>query len=259
MRIVSLVPSLTKTLFDLGLGDQIVGCTHYCVEPFKETSGIVKVGGTKNPDLECIKSLAPTHILGNTEENRRVDLDELKGIFPLLETFPKDILVVSQMLKDIANFLDISDPLSRNAYEMAQKIDEKIVSLRQINWVTKSESYLYLIWNDPVMCAGRDTYIASLLSQVGYNNCMESEQRYPVVELKEIDTLQPKYLFLSTEPFPFKKRHAATLAHRLKHQPRIVKIDGRLFSWHGSKSLEALNFLESIATNGQWWVERLLV
>jgi iron complex transport system substrate-binding protein len=253
MRIISLVPSLTKTLFDLGVGDRIVGCTSYCVDPKKNTRKIPKIGGTKDPQIPLIKDLQPTHILVNSEENRVSDIFELKAIAPTLETFPREISAVPDMLREISLFLGFQGIKQLKTNDIATRIEAKISWLGTTK-STQQNRYLYLIWREPLMCAGPDTYISSLFNLIGYVNCANrADSRYPAVEISEIDQYDPHFIFLSSEPYPFRKRNAVEISKKIKNRPHFVKVDGKLFSWHGTTSLEALDYLEHIVASPDWW------
>jgi len=257
MRIVSLVPSLTKTLFDLGLGDSVVGCTSFCVDPPKETKKIRKIGGTKNPNINAIKELRPTHILVNSEENRLEDVNHLRQMASVLETFPKDIVMVPTMLRNLAVFLGDDFGFSKNCQKVAIQIDDLVAKLQEQKQ-PESNDYLYFIWRNPLMCAGHETYIESLFRLIGFRNAVKRGIRYPEITWEEIDQLRPRFIFLSSEPFPFRKRHAQEILHKINYRPFIVKVDGRMFSWHGSLSLGALRHLDSGMSGAQWWEESLM-
>ncbi|RZA13014.1 MAG: hypothetical protein EOP10_30450 [Proteobacteria bacterium] len=239
-RIISLVPSLSETVVRQGLRSELVGCTQFCVEPADLHRTAKVVGGTKDFDLDLIRSLAPTHILANQEENPKELVEILQKEFPLLLTFPKGPYEVPSMLYDMENFLRTSQIFS----PLAQELENAFQSLQTLR---TPKRFLYFIWREPYMLAGRDTYISRLLEVFGWRNAYEGSERYPEITVGEMKQLSIDTIFLSTEPYPFRKRDAARLRGEWPECPEIVKIDGRLMSWYGSASLEAWEMLRAAA------------
>ncbi|MEM7184464.1 MAG: helical backbone metal receptor, partial [Spirochaetota bacterium] len=200
-RIVSLCPSTTLTLFDLGLGTSLVGRTKYCIKPENEVGNVESVGGTKNPNWQRIAALNPSHILFNMEENEADDLAKAQAICKTLVDTPVDIDTTLQQLKNFAEIFGVYD----QAIEWQNKILDKLNELQSI---AKTDfSFLYFIWDKPKMLAGRGTYIDALLSAVGGRNLalIFSEERYP--KMSEGFSSKADVVFLSSEPFHYQEKH----------------------------------------------------
>lgn len=240
MRIVSLVPSLSETVVGQGLRDHLVGCTQFCVEP-KDLHRTAKVvGGTKDFDLDLIRALKPTHILANQEENPKELILALQKEFPLLLTFPKSPYDVPAMLRDMDQFLEVK------AFEpLAEELD--LLFKEKLSFASPRR-FLYFIWREPYMLSGRDTYISRFLECFGWENAFAGEERYPAVTMDEMKSMNVQTLLMSTEPYPFRKRDALRFRDDWGNNcPEILKIDGRLLSWHGTATVEAWKLLQAVA------------
>ncbi len=234
-RIISLVPSQTELLVDLGLEDQIVGVTKFCVHP----SGLRKkktiVGGTKNYRFDVIDSLNPDLIIGNKEENDQEGIEKLASKYPV---WMSDVLTVEDSLKMILELGNISD---------TQIKAEEIVIQLKMDLKTPMPfkgTAVYLIWNDPIMVAGQDTFINEMLSIAGFKNLIETS-RYPEIKSEDLEALNPDYLLLSSEPFPFKEMHLS-LFKTLLPNAKVRIVDGELFSWYGTRLLQSLPYFKSL-------------
>ncbi len=233
LRIVSVVPSQTELLFDLGLSDEVVGITKFCIHPSKWFKYKQRVGGTKNLNLELIDQLNPTLIIANKEENEKKQIDVLATKYPVyisdIET-TDDALVMIKQLGILVN-------KETNAIDIIDHIQSKIHQL----FIQKTTlRVLYLIWYDPIMVAGTDTFIHNMLKIAGFENAIVSP-RYPTISKDEIIQLNPDIVFLSSEPFPFKKKHKDELQCFLP-QATIKFVDGELFSWYGSRMLKSFEY-----------------
>ncbi len=237
MRIVSLVPSLSESLVDLGLRDSLVGCTKFCVEPADLHRTAQTVGGPKDFSLTLIDELRPTHILANQEENPKELMLPLMEKYPVLLTFPKGPADVPQMMSDMQQFLGLS---------FAAPIEKLQNALGKIQPLVVKKRFLYFIWREPYMIVGRDTYISRCLETFGFENCYLGENRYPVIQQDEMQQLAPDLIFFSTEPYPFRMRDAERLRAAWSGCPDIYKIDGRLMSWYGTMTIEGLRHLQGI-------------
>jgi ABC-type Fe3+-hydroxamate transport system substrate-binding protein len=222
-RIVSLVPSLTETIASFGLSAQLVGITSFCVRPKGLSAKII--GGTKNPDLNLIKELRPTHIFANKEENQKPDVTALREFAPVLLTDTKSVTEVSGMITEMCAFLDIEPHDTTILDDHAEK-----------TWEGPLKKSVYLIWSNPFMAAGNDTYISSCLPYLGYENLI-NEARYPEVDLSRFKG-QDISILLSSEPYPFRIRDAKKIRETVGPVPEISKIDGRVMSWYGSSTLD---------------------
>lgn len=243
MKIVSLVPSLTKTICDLGLRDQIAAITNFCVDPPDLYRQVQRVGGTKDPNLDLLTLIAPTHVLANEEENRAADLDYIKSQFNTLVTFPKSPENVPELLISMGRFLGKTYEAQRLADRVQESIDS--AKLNCILSQNLGQNFIYLIWRDPWMAAGRDTYISRFLELLGFHNVIDLPARYPIVDHKSLSRESVDIVFLSSEPWPFRKRDADFLRKELGHScPKLCWIDGKAFSWYGSTTLEALEAIK---------------
>lgn len=230
-RIVSLCPSTTVTLCDLGLRECIVGRTRYCENP---TGAIPAVGGTKDPDWDAIASLAPTHILFNLEENDYTQRSLAEGICETVVHTPVSIEESKQFVLDLGDLFNTND----TAEAIATDIDSALSELRRYAF---SFSYLYFIWHHPRQrVAGNGTYIASMLKAAGGINFAQhfSDERYPLMSESFIGKVD--FALLSTEPYPFKEEH---LAEYRKFGYEAHLIDGEQICWHGSKTASGLRYL----------------
>ncbi|SMF72884.1 helical backbone metal receptor [Pseudobacteriovorax antillogorgiicola] len=244
MRIVSLVPSTSANLCAFGYQDQIVGCTSFCVEPPNLHRQCQLVGGTKDPDLNLIRSLEPDLVFVNTEENRRQDIRVLAAEYQLVEDFPRSPYDVVPMLRSWAEIL----PCSKLIVETAEEIEAR---LSQVQSNGKRGSFVYLIWQNPYMVVGRDTYISKLLEIYGYENAVESSERYPALDAAALRDLKADIVFFSSEPFPFRKRQMKQCFEECELKGEPFKIDGRLMSWHGIHLLRAMESLGRSGTDSE--------
>jgi len=235
-RIVSLVPSQTELLFDLDLNEKVVGITKFCIHPDKWFRNKQRIGGTKKLNLDAIKKLNPDLIIGNKEENSEADIVELEKHFPV---YMSDIFTVDDALKmiDDVGYMTNSKP----------KTDKLISQLTvDFNSFPKSSgTVLYLIWADPFMAVGNNTFIGDVINKLELTNVLnQPETRYIELTPEEISTLNPDYIFLSSEPFPFHENHAEAL--RKISNAKIHFTDGELFSWYGSRMLKMKDYFTTI-------------
>lgn len=243
-RIVSLVPSLTETVCELGLRAELVGATKFCVEPKGLHHACALVGGTKDPDLAQIAALKPTHVLVNEEENKPAHIAELARSYPTLATFPKSPRDVPAMLAAMGDFLAVAPAAAR----LAQEIERELEILDEGTRVKRQA--VYYIWREPYMVCADDTYIAAMMRLYGYENAVkDAATRYPELTVPEAKALKPDVLLLSTEPYPFRKRDVERLLGEWGDRPPLImKADGRLFSWYGSATLQALRAPEGLVS-----------
>jgi ABC-type Fe3+-hydroxamate transport system substrate-binding protein len=234
-RIISLVPSQTELLVDLGLEDRIVGVTKFCVHPADLRKKKTIVGGTKNYRFDVIDSLQPDLIIGNKEENDQVGIEKLASKYPV---WMSDILTVEDSLRMILELGKITDTLMKA---------EEIVNQLKVDLNTPVPyrgTAVYLIWNDPIMVAGQDTFINEMLLIAGFKNLIETS-RYPEIVSGDLQALDPDYLLLSSEPFPFKEKHLS-LFKILLPNASVRIVDGELFSWYGTRLLKTLPYFKSL-------------
>jgi ABC-type Fe3+-hydroxamate transport system substrate-binding protein len=237
---VSLVPSTTETLFALGASERVVGVTRFCVHPGQARERARIVGGTKNPRIESIIALEPDLVLANQEENRREDVERLRERVEVRVFFPKD---VSQAVADIRYLGELlGEPQAASI--LATQIEEELSALRSVEW--KPIPYLYIIWRQPYMVAGPDTFIEALLAEAGFvNRAPRDRGRYPEMEVEDIINSGAEILLLASEPFPFEEKHRSELASRVGAD--AILVEGELLSWHGARLRKGLPYLRSLA------------
>lgn len=234
-RIVSLVPSQTELLYHLGLDEEVVGITKFCVHPKHWFKNKTRVGGTKTLKLDVIQGLEPDLIIANKEENTAEQIQFLQNKF---NVYTSDITTLEnsfEMIHDLGSLLSCELKSS----QLIQEIQVNFEQLDQLN--TRDRKILYLIWQKPFMSVGSDTFIHDLLTRCGLTNVMESKTRYPELTIEGIQQLKPDIVFLSSEPFPFSEEHVATF-QKLLPEARIELVDGEYFSWYGSRLIDASNY-----------------
>lgn len=242
MRIVSLVPSLTEYLWALGLTDEVVGITKFCVHPKEWYENKTRVGGTKQLNISKIKQLEPELIIANKEENTKEAIEQLQKEFKVVLT---DILHIDGALQALSTIGKAVD----KEQQAQQLIAEIKVRFSQQKGLFKGQTFLYFIWKDPYFLVGKDTYIHSFLSHFGLKNACALE-RYPSLEdwKNHVETADkaPTYIFLSSEPFPFESKHIEQV-QVLFPASQIILIDGEMCSWYGSRMLEAAAYMQQLA------------
>lgn len=231
-RIVSLVPSQTELLFDLGLDEEVIGITKFCVHPKEKFKSVAKVGGTKDFKLDRIRALQPDLIIGNKEENEESKIRELQKEFPV---WMSDITTLKDALDMISSVGKLVGKAEKAA-AIAAEINGQFETLRN-NQPGKGRKVLYLIWQKPYMAAGKATFINEMLSTCGFENAI-SEERYPEISSETLKALKPDHVFLSSEPYPFRQKHLEELA-AIFPTANIRLVDGELFSWYGSRLLQS--------------------
>lgn len=236
-RIVSLVPSQTELLADLGLDEKVVGITKFCIHPNDWFKTKTRIGGTKSLDLEKIKALSPDLIIANKEENTKDQIEALTEIAPI---YISDIYTVEdacQMIEDIG-FLTNTSAL---ASELNHQIKADFSVLPQIKG-----KVLYYIWADPYMIAGKNNFIGHLLARLGLENGVEDPAvRYQELDVATLKSINPDIIFLSSEPFPFKEKQRLEL--QFYTTAKIIHVDGEIFSWYGSRMIKAKAYFEQLA------------
>lgn len=250
MRIVSLCPSLTELVFDLGRGSDLVGITEYCVHPADRVGAIEKVGGTKTPAVARIVELAPDVVLLNDEENRKEDAEALTDAgVRILSTFPRDCAGTAEMVRTIADALERPQEGARIAADIETRTRRVVESSRG----KREVSFAYLIWRKPWMSVNRDTFAHALLSQAGGRNVFGSlPVRYPEITLDDLKRASPDVVLLCTEPFPFQAKHIAELAEATDlSTSRFTIADGEYLSWHGSRTPDGIDYAERLIASAR--------
>jgi iron complex transport system substrate-binding protein len=229
-------------LWDLGLEDQIVGITKFCVHPFhlKQTKTIV--GGTKNIKIEKIKALQPDIILCNKEENTKEIVEACQKI---AEVHVSEIYTLSDTKNLITTYGDLFS-CRTEAQNLVQKLNFKLNDFKNFITHIEPKKVAYFIWRDPWMAAANNTFIDHILELNKFHNIYKNKERYPEVILKKIRLEgDPDLVFLSSEPYPFKEEHAFEIG-RCTHHAKTVFVDGEMFSWYGSRMLKAFDYFKKL-------------
>lgn len=227
-RVVSLVPSLTETLFDLGAGDDVVGITDFCI--FPEDLDRPRVGGTKNPRIDDIRALNPELVYVNLEENLERHASQIAAFAPVFVTEPKTV-------DDVANLITTLGTIHGRP-ERAHELNETLARER---FSASPYSFAVPIWKKPWMWCGGDTYVSNLVESIGGRNVLRDRERYPSLALEEVLALGPDIVFLPDEPYLFTSADAAEI-----RGPRVIgPFPGHLFTWHGTRTIRGLQFLRS--------------
>lgn len=236
-RIVSLVPSQTELLFDLGLDEEIVGLTKFCIHPIEKFAARTKIGGTKKLNIDLIIDLKPDLIIGNKEENSQQDIIELAEVAPV---WMSDIYTLADALKAITQIGELVDKSPEAAY-LTHLIAAGFNDLKNLaiqNNINKRVAYL--IWRKPYMAAGQHTFIHDIMLCNGITNVVEAS-RYPEITIMQLKIMQPQMILLSTEPYPFSEKHIMELESEFPNA-KVMLVDGEMFSWYGSRLVKAVQF-----------------
>ncbi|MBL7704346.1 MAG: ABC transporter substrate-binding protein [Taibaiella sp.] len=238
-RIISLVPSQTELLYDLGLGERVAGITKFCIHPESWLRSKTRIGGTKTVNIDKVAALQPDLIIANKEENTKEDIERLRAIAPV---WTSDILNLEDSLEMILRI----GALTQTAIK-AQEIADNI--RRDFNpdhmQLLKDQRVAYFIWYNPLMAAGSHTFLHDILTRLGFENVFSTMSRYPQTQWQELQALAPDYVLLSSEPFPFKEKHLLEFSEKLPNA-RILLVDGELFSWYGSRLQHSLAYFKKI-------------
>ena len=236
-KIISIVPSQTELLFDLGLGEEIIGITKFCVHPIDKIKRKPKIGGTKALNIKLIKELKPDLIIGNKEENEKDQIEELMQYFPVWMSDISDLGSAVDMIQKVGQLVDRQQKANLITSTISTSFDD-------LNIKSPSLKVAYLIWRKPYIVAGKGTFIDDMLKRCGLRNAFEQE-RYPEVFPGQIVDADPDLVFLSSEPYPFTDRHITEFQALVPHA-KIQLVDGELFSWYGSKLLQAPEYFKQL-------------
>jgi ABC-type Fe3+-hydroxamate transport system substrate-binding protein len=225
-RVVSLVPSLTETLFDLGAGDAVIGITDFCVFPARIDRP--RVGGTKNPRIDAIRALSPDLVYMNLEENIERHAKAIEEFAPVFVTEPKSV-------DDVATLITVLGAIHRRD----DRARDLTAALAKERGVVASFTFAVPIWKKPWMWCGGDTYVSNLVSSIGGVNVVGDRERYPAIAVEEVLALHPDIIFLPDEPYEFTSADAA----EIRGTRVIGPFPGHLFTWHGTRTILGLRFL----------------
>jgi ABC-type Fe3+-hydroxamate transport system substrate-binding protein len=239
-RIISVVPSQTELLFYLGLDEEVIGITKFCIHPAAKFKSKIKIGGTKQLNIEQIRDLKPDLIIANKEENEQSQIEALMHICPV-------------WISDISNLEEAYDMINRVGVLVGKEpaaaglAGDLKSRFSQLNIPPLNLRVAYFIWRKPYMAAGRETFINDLLQKCGLINVFQ-EERYPEISEAKIKVAQPDVVLLSSEPYPFTQRHIDEFKHLLP-KSKILLVDGELFSWYGSRLLHAPAYFKQLIEN----------
>lgn len=241
--IVSLVPSVTELLFDLQLACEVKGITQFCIYPGQWRHSKTRIGGTKKIKYDKIEILRPDLILSNKEENTKADVEKLRENFTV---YTSDIKGLEDALEMISHtgLLTGRENLSR---EMIHTIRENFEGLNKAISAKPPIKAMYLIWKKPYMTVGGDTFIHHIMQQSGFTNVFGKLSRYPEISEEQIQNSGAEVVLLSSEPFPFKEKHATEI-RKIVPNTKVMFVDGTFFSWHGSRLKEAPDYLLKLRT-----------
>lgn len=234
-RILSLVPSQTRYLADLGLAEEVVGITKFCVHPRNWLKEKRIVGGTKNVHLDRIHELQPDLIIANKEENVQSDIEALAKYYPVYVSDVANLSDSLTMMRDLGSLTDRREEAERICTEIQERF-------RYLTPDSIPRRVLYFIWKNPWMVAGRGTFIDAMLSACGWVNACEAE-RYPQWDVSNNQNVD--LILLSSEPFPFKQKHVEEVQN-IFPRAQVAIVDGEMFSWYGSALLEAPDYFAKL-------------
>jgi ABC-type Fe3+-hydroxamate transport system substrate-binding protein len=242
-RIISLVPSQTELLFDLGIGERVVGVTKFCLHPAEARQKAMVIGGTKNFDFEKIAALKPDLIIGNKEENYQAGIEQLAAAYPVWLSDISNLPDALDMIRRVGLLTGIASRSAELATAIAHSFDRLTASVPPV-------SVAYFIWRKPYMVAASSTFIDDMLRRAGFFNVFAGLGRYPEITMEQLQAAAPKCIFLSSEPYPFRDKHVAEF-RKICPAASIQLVDGELFSWYGSRlRLSAAYFQELRHTLG---------
>ncbi len=240
-RIVSLVPSQTELLYDLGLEEEMVGITKFCVRPDTWFQSKTRIGGTKTLNIPKIAALQPDLIIGNMEENDRAQIETLAERFPVWMSDIRTLADAYDMIRRVGELTG----KDREAGDLVQKIQTGLTDFRHPATVGDMPSAVYLIWRKPYMSAGGDTFIHEMMHVAGFENAFAHKNRYPEISPEELSKTRPDVILLSSEPYPFAEKHINTIRD-LCPGAQVILVDGEIFSWYGSRLLHAGKYFREL-------------
>ena len=240
-RIISLVPSQTELLFDLGLDEEVVGITKFCEHPVHWAKEKTRVGGTKTINFKTVGELSPDLIIANKEENERDQVLALSELCPTWISDVKNLEDALEMIRAIGKLCGRSE----KAEELANEIEGRFNFFTAPSVPLRPIRVAYYIWRKPYMVAGGGTFINEMLRLGGFKNIFESEDRYPEFPIHTLPEANPEALFLSSEPFPFSEKHIEEFKEYCPDIP-VLLVDGALMSWYGSRLLQTPAYLRQL-------------
>jgi len=238
-RIISLVPSITETLFELGLQEEIIGITNYCIHPSEKVKNITKIGGTKNPKIEIIKDLKPDLIIADKNENSKEKVESLTQIAPVY------IIEVNNYEDALSMILKLGEVVDKKsqAVLIQKHIKQSFQNIKRLDF---SKTVFFPIWKEPCMTINKDTYIHSMLNKIGLTNSFANKNtHYPKVSDKELEAINPDFIFLPSEPCHYTPEDAER-CKTLFPNSKVMEVDGQMFAWYGSRLWKASSYFETL-------------
>jgi ABC-type Fe3+-hydroxamate transport system substrate-binding protein len=241
-RIISLVPSQTELLFYLGLENEVIGITKFCVHPKGWFINKPRVGGTKNINFKTIDQLSPDLIIANKEENEKEQIVMLAEKYDVWVTDVATLPDAIKMINDIGKLTQRSEAAS----VLALQINNKFKKIETTFSLKRKMKAAYFIWQNPYMVAGRDTFISNMMDYCGFENIFSNHSRYPEIQLQELEENHCELILLSSEPYPFSEKHKDEMK-KIFPRKKIILVDGEMFSWYGSRLLKAADYFRNIS------------
>lgn len=236
-RIISLVPSQSELLWDLGLKEELVGITKFCIHPEIMYTCVARVGGTKKLDLDKIRSLKPDLIIGNKEENEKEQIEQLKKEF---NVWMSDIYTI----EDALNMIMECGKICGVAEASKSIVLEILNGMEKVRNTFEGKKCAYLIWKDPYMLAGGYTFINSVMNWCGLMNVARKEDRYPETSLEQLRSSDLEIILLSSEPYPFKEKDVEEIEGITNK--KVIRTDGEIWSWYGSRMLRIADYVKEL-------------
>lgn len=240
-RIISLVPSQTELLFHLDLGARVSGITKFCVHPESWFRTKTRIGGTKTVKTDLIAQIQPDLVLANKEENKKDQVEALQKLYPVWISHVHDLNSALDMISGVGEITGTSEKAS----EIISRVRAGFATPETLNPKLKTA---YLIWRNPYMTIGSDTFIHDMLNRCGLENIFGDQTRYPETTIEELRKKNCELLLLPSEPYPFKENHVAELQQELPNT-KILLCDGEMFSWYGSRLLESPTYFKQLLAN----------
>jgi len=231
-RIISVVPSQTELLYDLGLAEKVVGITKFCIHPKDWFKNKTRVGGTKDINIAKVSALKPDLIIANKEENTRAEIEALQKLYPV---YTSDISNLSESLEMITDIGKITNTEAKSGW-LTKNITLEFDQLSNKNF--PQQRTLYLIWKNPYMSINQHRFISDMMQRCGFVNVINVDENYPELTEQEIIALNPDVILLASEPFPFQEKHSKDL-QAICSNATILLVDGEYFSWYGSRLMAA--------------------
>ncbi|MEO5572829.1 MAG: helical backbone metal receptor [Bacteroidia bacterium] len=248
MRIISTVPSQTELLFDLGLREEVIGITKFCVHPNEWFRTKTRIGGTKNLNIKKIIALQPDLIIANKEENVKEQISALQKQFKVYVSDVKNLADALKMISETGELVNKKKE-AKKIISGIKKQFKKPSNPQRGNMKTKvpfgDSGTVYLIWRNPYMTIGNDTFIHDMITRCGFKNVFGDLKRYPEITPEQIAASKPDFIFLSSEPYPFKQKHIEELK-TISPTSKIILVNGEYFSWYGSRLLKAAQYFRQL-------------